>query len=229
MSNTAAGNDSIRGMSLKQVRAAMLQLQAQQNIHSGYRMGQLYNHVVDTKLAQKANYRGALDYFHQHVRAVPRSTLVLYGTVARHFSETVCTRFGSTCLSLLLTYEEAAGIQIDHGAPGGTLILVPGDGGAVTHKPFGECSVSDMRRALQRLRKASSGRSISTANRSHAERRAQSVNAAPARGSGVQVQASDQPTEVVIHFKNFPPAQAQKLAEVLVGQLQPLRMKARVA
>jgi hypothetical protein len=216
-------------MSLKQVRAAMLQLQVRHNPHNGYRMGQLYNHVVDTKLAQKAKYRGALDYFHQHVRAVPRSTLVLYGVVARHFSETVCTRFGITCLGLLLTYEEAAGIQSDHDAPGGTLIQVPGGDGAVTRKRFGECSVGDMRGALQRLRKASSGRPVSTANLSHAGRHEQSVNAAPPRGSEVQVQASDQPAEVVIHFKNFPPAQVQKLAEALVGQLQPLRMKAQVS
>jgi hypothetical protein len=43
------------------------------------------------------------------------------------------------------------------------------------------------------------------------------------------VQAGDQPAEVVIHFKNFPPAQVQKLAVALVGQLQPLRMKAQVS
>lgn len=229
MSNTTTGNDSIHSMSLKQVRTTMLQLQAQRGTHNGYRMGQLYNHVVDTKLAQKSKYRGALDYFHQHLQAVPRSTLLLYGAVARHFSEEVCTRFGVTCLGLLLTYEEAAGSQSNHDAPGGTLIQVPGDNGGVTHKPFSECSVSDMRRALQRLRRASSGRPISTANRAHAERHEPSFKAGPPRGSGAQVQASDQQAEVVIHFKNMPPVQMRKLAEALVGQLQPLRMKARVS
>ncbi len=229
MSNTTAGKDSIRNMSLKQVSAAMLQLQARETTHNAYRMGRLYNYVVDTKLAQKAKYRGALDYFNQHVRAVPRSTLTLYGAVARHFSEAVCTRFGVICLRLLLTYEEAAGIQVDHDAPGDTLIQVPGDNGAVAHKPFGECSVDNMRRALQRLRKASFGKSLPTANPSQVERNERIVKARSPRGEGVQGQASNHHAEVVIHFKNIPLSQVEKLSEALLGQLQPLRVKARVA
>jgi hypothetical protein len=208
MSNTMAINNSLRSLSLKQVRASILQLHAQQNIHNAYRIGQFYNYLVDTKLAQKANYKGALDYLHRRVGVVPRSTLLVYSTVARHFSEVTCTRYGSTTLCLLLTYEEAAGIQANRTEPGNTLIHVPSSNGAVTRKPFRECSVQDMRMALQRLREPSTGTAKARNARNHT---------APSQG------------EVVIHFKNMPQSQVKKLSKALLGQFQPLGVKARVA
>lgn len=229
MMNTTAGKDSIRNLSLKQVRASMMQFQAQQQTFSNaYRIGQLYNYMVDTNLAQQANYRGALDYFSQNFPAVPRSTLSIYSTVARHFSEQVCTRFGTTTLSLLLTYEVVTGIQANHEAPGGTLIQVPGTNGAVKYKPFSECSVQEMRKALKRLRKPGSGRSIPTAPLSHVDR-GQPVKARSLEGKSARRPSSTDLGEVVIHFKNIPQSQVEKLSEALMGQFQSLRVKARVA
>jgi hypothetical protein len=45
--------------------------------------------------------------------------------VAEAFSEEVARRFGVTCLYLLLTYAEAADLEVNHEEPGPTLIEVP--------------------------------------------------------------------------------------------------------
>jgi hypothetical protein len=44
-------------------------------------------------------------------------------------------------------------LEVNHEDPGGTLIEVPDDKEQVAAKPFGECTVEQMRRALQHKRK----------------------------------------------------------------------------
>jgi hypothetical protein len=73
--------------------------------------------------------------------------------VASAFSEELCSRFGVTCLGLLLTYEDAADLEVNHEEPGGTVIEVPGETGEVTSQPFSACSVEQLRKAIQRKRK----------------------------------------------------------------------------
>ncbi|MBN1207411.1 MAG: hypothetical protein JXB05_21215 [Myxococcaceae bacterium] len=63
---------------------------------------------------------------------------------------------------LLLTYKEAADIEVNHAEPGELLIEVPEANGQVTALPFGKCSVEQMRRALQRKRKPASTRPLPT-------------------------------------------------------------------
>ncbi len=91
-----------------------------------------------------------------HLADLSQSALSMYGAVAEAFSEPVARRFGVTCLHLLLIYKEAADLEVNHEDPDGTLIEVPDDKGQVTSKPFGQCSVEQMRRALQRKRKPAS-------------------------------------------------------------------------
>jgi len=149
------------GMTLEQVPPAMRELMKAENTNQ-YQMGELYNYTVDKQLAEKAGYKDAKDFFAQHLADLSRAALTTYAAVAHDFSAPVARRFGVTCLYLLLTYKEAADIEVNHEDPGGTLIEVPDDKGQVTSKLFGECSVDQMRRALQRLRKPASSKPLPT-------------------------------------------------------------------
>ena len=100
-------------MTLPQVNAAMKQLMAEEHINH-YRMGQLYNYTVDNKLAEGAGFKNAPDDFSKELADLPSSSLRMYGAVAGSFSESVSVRFGVTCLSLLLSYKEAAAVQVEH-------------------------------------------------------------------------------------------------------------------
>jgi hypothetical protein len=146
-------------MTLEQVRTAMLQLMMEENSNH-HRMGQLYNYTVDKRLAEKAGYKHARDYFSQRLADLSQAALTMYGAVAKAFSEPVARRYGVTCLSLLLTYKEVADIEVNYQEPGGTLIDVPDDKGQVEAKPFGECNVEQLRRALQRKRKPTSSKPL---------------------------------------------------------------------
>ncbi|HEX8703211.1 MAG TPA: hypothetical protein VF815_30525 [Myxococcaceae bacterium] len=124
-----------QGMNLKQARVVFLGLMAQEHINH-HQMGPLYNHVVDNKLPEKAGYEDARAWFREHLVDLSQTTLTVYGAVAKAFSEPVAQRFGVTCLSLLLTYKEAADLEVNHEEPGGTLIEVPQASGQVVNKAF---------------------------------------------------------------------------------------------
>ncbi|MFY0524922.1 hypothetical protein ACN28I_17805 [Archangium gephyra] len=86
---TAVGVD----MTLDQIRDTINAL-ARQGSTANHQIGVLYNHVVDRRLAEIAGYKSTQDYFIAHVKALAQSTLSLYGTVARNFTESVCTQHG---------------------------------------------------------------------------------------------------------------------------------------
>jgi hypothetical protein len=210
------------GMTLEQVRLAMLQLMREENVNQ-HRMGQLYNHVVDKKLAEKAGYKDAKDYFSQHLADLSQSALSMYGAVAADFSEPVARRFGVTCLYLLLTYKEAADLEVNHEDPGGTLIEVPDDKGLVTSKPFGDCSVEQMRRALQRKRKPASTKPLPPEAEALAEQYSEAVTGRFPKGARVKVLVRNQRGKAVLDFKGIPLEQVNQLVEALSGQLPPVR------
>jgi hypothetical protein len=210
------------GMTLEQVRLAMLQLMMEENTNH-YRMGQFYNYVVDKELAQKAGYKDARDYFSKHLADLSQTALTLYGAVANDFSEPVARRFGVTCLYLLLTYKEAANIEVNHDDPHGTLINVPDDKGLVTAKPFGECSVEQMRRALQRLRKPASSQPLPKEAEALAEQYSGAVKGRFPKGTRVKVQVRNEKGKAVLDFKGIPLEQVNQLVEALSGQLPPVR------
>ena len=97
------------GATLEQLRGQMLHLLAEEHVNH-YRMGQLYGHVVDNELAEKAGYKDAPTYFRQHLADLSPATLNTYRAVVKAFSEQVAVRFGVTCLYLLAL--------MDHVPPG---------------------------------------------------------------------------------------------------------------
>jgi hypothetical protein len=210
------------GLTLEQVRLAMLQLMREENNHQ-YQMGELYNYVVDKQLAEKAGYKDAKDFFAQRLADLSQATLTTYGAVAQAFSAPVARRFGVTCLYLLLTYKEAADIEVNHEEPGGALIEVPDDKGQVATKPFGECSVEQMRRALQRKRKPASSKPLPPEVETLADQYREAVTSRLPRGTRVKVLLRNEKGKAVLDFKGIPVEQVSQLAQALTGELPPVR------
>jgi hypothetical protein len=206
------------GMTLEQVRLALLGLMAQESINH-HHMGQLYNHVVKNKLAEKAGHKDAKAWFSQHLVDLSEATLRTYGAVAGAFSEEVARRFGVTCLSLLLTYEEAADMEANHEEPGNTVIEVPGDNGQVASKPFSQCSVEELRKAIQRKRKPASSKPLPPGALERGEQYHAAVKAHFPTGTPVQVQVRNLKGKAVVDFKGIPLEQVNKLIEALTGEL----------
>ncbi len=225
---TTATTAVTEGMTLEQVRAAMIQLMMEENCNQ-YRMGQLYNYVVEKRLAEKAGYKDARDYFTQRLADLSQSALSMYGSVAEAFSEPVARRFGISCLYLLLTYKEAADIEVNHEDPDGTLIEVPDDKGHVATKPFGQCSVEQMRRALQRKRKPASSKPLPPEVETLADQYREAVTSRLPRGTRVKVQLRNEKGKAVLDFKGIPLEQVGQLIEALMDQVPPVRLVEKVA
>ncbi|MDY7232137.1 hypothetical protein [Hyalangium rubrum] len=206
-----------KDMTLEEVRVAMRQLLGEENTNH-YRMGELYNYVVNQRLAEAAHYKNAQEYFSQHLREVSQAALTMYGAVAESFSVQVCGQFGVTRLSLLLTYEEFVVGGLNHEEPGGTLIHVPGAKGEVTPKRFSECSVDEMRKALQIKRKPSSSQPLPQEDMSIADQYMKAVAGHFTKGDRVQVQLRNTKGKPVLDFKGIPLAKVSKLAEALLAQ-----------
>jgi hypothetical protein len=210
------------GMTLEQVRVAMLQLMREENSNH-HRMGQYYNYVVDNRLAEKAGYKDARDYFSKHLADLSQSALSMYGAVAKAFSEPVASRYGVTCLYLLLTYKDAVDLEVNHEDPGGTLIEVPDDKGQVAAKPFGDCTVEQMRRALQHKRKPASTKPLPPEAEVLAEQYREAVVGRFPKGVRVKVLVRNEKGKAVLDFKGIPVEQVSQLAAALTGELPPVR------
>jgi hypothetical protein len=209
------------GMTLEQVRLAMLGLMAQESINQ-HHMGQLYNHVVKHKLAETAGYKHAQEWFSQHLVDLSYTTLKTYGAVAEAFSEDVGRRFGISCLSLLLVYEKATELEVDRQEPGNTLIEVPGANGQVQAKPFSQCSAEELRRALQHKRKPGSSKPMPPGAIERGEQYHLAVKALFPKVTTVEVQVRNIKGKAVVDFKGIPLEQVNRLTEVLTGELPPL-------
>jgi hypothetical protein len=194
---------------------------AQESINH-HQMGQLYNHVVKNKLAEKAGYKDAQLWFSQHLVDLSFATLKTYGAVAASFSEEVARRFGVTCLSLLLTYEEVADMEANHQEPGNTIIEVPGDTGHVTSKPFSQCSVEELRKAIQRKRKPASSKPLPPGAVELGEQYHAALKARFPTVAAVQVQVRNVKGKALVDFKGIPLEQVNKLIEALTGELPPV-------
>ncbi len=133
------------------------------------RIGQLYNYAVDHQLAERLGYKKPQEYFSQHIKALSRQTLENYGAVARVFSAETCGQYGVNALRVLLTYAEAAGEELNRNDPSTTLIAVPDEDGVVEEKFFGECTVEELRKALQRLRRPTSSAPLPAEAQARAE------------------------------------------------------------
>jgi hypothetical protein len=143
--------------------------------------------------------------------------------VAHDFSAPVARRFGVNCLYLLLVYKEAADIEVNHEDPGGALIEVLDDKGQVTTRPFGECSVDQMRRALQRKRKPASSKPLPPEVETLADQYREAVTSRLPRGTRVKVLLRNEKGKAVLDFKGIPVEQVSQQAQALTGELPPAR------
>jgi hypothetical protein len=141
-------------MTLEQCHDSILQ-GLMQGMAGHYRIGLLYNHIVENRLAVDRGYRTTREYFRKHVRVLSQSTLTMYGAVARSFRLPVVEKYGMAQLGALLEYLRLAHVwlwQIDTSEPAPTPIELPRRGGLRLTKPFSDCTAKDMRDAIQARR-----------------------------------------------------------------------------
>lgn len=155
-----------------------------------------------------------------------RATLVSYGAVARKFTAAVCGQFGVSRLSLLLTYAEAAKIQLNPAEPGGTFIAVPGENGAVAHKLFSDCSVMDLRKALYAKRRPTSSAPLPQQDLALVEQYRPAITGRFSAQTPVRVAARNLNGQAVISFKDIPLSQVDALTEALIDGVPGLRVVA---
>jgi hypothetical protein len=221
MMNQITTNSSGQPMTLEDVRVAFLALVTGENTNH-HHMGQLYNYVLDTQLAEAAGYKTALDFFTAQVKDLSRATLASYGAVARNFTEGVATQFGVTRLSLLLTYKEAAGIELNRDEPGGMMIEVPGTNNTVVSKAFSDCSVQDLRKALQRKRRPTSSTPLPATDLAMVDQYRKAVTSHFPAHAPVRVSVRNVNGKAIISF-DVPLEQVDTLTEALINGLPSVR------
>jgi hypothetical protein len=141
-------------LTLEQARDQMLQ-GLLQGAPGHYRIGKLYNYVVEYRLAVNQGHRTTREYFRHHVPVLSQARLTMYGAVARRFSLEVCEKYGMLSLGMLLEYLRLASIRIwrvDTREPGPTPIEIPRKGGLAITKPFSDCTAEDLRQAVRTRR-----------------------------------------------------------------------------
>jgi len=135
---------------LEQIRDSIITL-VKESSTQHHEIGRLYNYAVDHKLAEQAGHR-TREYFSQNVKVLSQATLSAYGTVARRFTAQHCTQYGMFNLRALLSYAQAANVQLGGEEPGAVIIDVPQEDGSVKQELFADCSVEDVERATRAKR-----------------------------------------------------------------------------
>ena len=113
-------------------------------------------------------------------------------------------------------------MEANHEEPGPTLIEVPGANGQVTNKTFSQCSVEEMRKAIQRKRKPASSKPLPPGAVERGEQYHAALKARFPTGAAVEVQVRNLKGKAVVDFKGIPPEQVNKLIEALTGELPPV-------
>jgi hypothetical protein len=144
---------SLWEMTLDQLRDAIVQCLLQ-GTAGHYRIGKLYRHIVYYRRAVNEGYPTTREYFRRHVRVLSHASLVMFGAVARRFNQEVCEKYGMASLGALLDYERLGPISMDWREPGTTPIEIPRRGGLMLTKPFADCTLDDLRQAVQARRAA---------------------------------------------------------------------------
>ena len=103
-----------------------------------------------------------------------------------------------------------------------TYIEVPGDKGEVAAKPFSQCSVEEMRQALQHKRKPGSSKPMPPGAMERGEQYHLAVKALFPKVTTVEVQVRNIKGKAVVDFKGIPLEQVDRLTEVLTGELPPV-------
>jgi hypothetical protein len=201
-----------------------------------YHIGQLYNHVVRERLAEKGGYKSAQHYFSLHIRTISQAALSVYGKVARLYSEEVCATYGIYHLRLLLSYQAMRQrkkvSRLEHPREedlGAFPIDVPRADGTVRTLPFAECSVHALRRAVKHqreLREASKpvyGTPRSQVEAARLQVLRESLAQRFAQG-GVRLESRLQQGETLLSLRDVPLSQLERFIEALMEGLVPVRL-----
>ena len=208
-------------LTLDQVRDSMLGYVAQGNA-GHYQIGRLYNYVVDNELAVKGGYASAQLFFSEHVKALSQATLSMYGSVAQEFSEPVCVAYGMIKLSTLLTYEKVTKVRLPEGDPGHASIEVPLEDGTVQRRPFADCSLEDLKRALKHKRTADK-EPVPAGEAARVQFLKDSVLRHFKEDKRVRVDARVHRGKTLVSMKDVPLAELERFAEALLEGMQPVR------
>ncbi len=206
-----------QGLTKEQVLETMRQLAAD-GTRNQLNMGLLYNYLVDSKLLADTKYKRPVDFICDNIHEISRAALVVYGAVARAFNQQVCARYGIYRLRYLLTYKDATQLQLNHQEPGDTVILMPQkEGGEVKPKRFSDCTVDELRLAVQHARQKPTTL-IPPEHRALVDQYREAVVHRFPQGSPVRVQLRTHKGEVVVDFRSIPVLQVSKLTEALLEQ-----------
>ncbi len=146
-------------LTLEQLRDAIVQCLLQGSA-GHYRIGKLYNHIVMCRRAVDDGYPTTREYFRRHVRVLSHASLVMFGAVARKFDQPVCEKYGMASLGALMEYQRLrygylpryGYLGLNRKEPGDTPIEIPRRGGLILTKPFADCTMEDLRQAVQAQR-----------------------------------------------------------------------------
>jgi hypothetical protein len=208
------------GTTLDQINSEMRRLMSEENVNH-YRLGLLYDYTVENELAEKAGFKDAPAYFRKHLADLSPATLATYRSVAKAFTEQVAVRFSVISLYLLLTYKEITGLKFNHEEPGPTLIEVLGKNGEVTKKPFSECSVEEMRKALQLKRKPTSSKPVPAEDVAQAEKYRAALKGQFSQGSDVKLKVHNLKGTSVLDIQNIPMTEVGTMLEALRDHVPP--------
>jgi hypothetical protein len=211
------------GLSREQALDTMRKLSADET-RNHVLMGLLYNYLVDSRLLEDTEYKNALDYICSNIQEISRAALLMYGAVAREFPQTVCAQFGISRLRLLLTYKDAAKIELNTEEPGGTFVMVPDKQRQVQPKLFADCTAEDLRNALQYLRQKGIT-PVPPEQRALVDEYREAVVGSFPRGTPVRVQLRNHKGNAVVDFKGIPVMQVETLVEALLEQIHPARQE----
>jgi hypothetical protein len=121
-----------------------------------WKIGQLYNYIIDNKLAEQNGYRYAREFFAHEFNEVGRSSLVNYGAVAGAFTEVAAQTYGIAKLVKLLTYLKLMKQGLIEGDPGEFVVNILQLDGSTVSKRFADCTREDLAAAIRALRLAPS-------------------------------------------------------------------------
>jgi hypothetical protein len=203
------------GLSLEQVQERVLKL-VEQGHHAAYQIGRLYNYVVDSGLAQPGGFKDAQDFFRQRVKVLSQPTLSRNGAVARMFPEEAALKYGVSNLYTLLTYVKLAGLTVVYREPGPTPVLVPQDGGPPQARPFSECTVDDLQRAVKHKR--SPPTPLPEQDVARVQRYRDSLMRHFPEKLSIRVDARNHLGQLLITLRDIPEAQMKRLAAALVDE-----------
>jgi hypothetical protein len=140
--------------------------------------------------------------------------------VARQFTEGACKAYGVAKLASLSTYAKAADLELAAGDVGALPIDVPQEGGAVASKPFAECNLEELLRAVKHKRKPSKP-SMPPPDTARVDFIRESFSRHFAQGARVQLKTSVQGGKTLLTIQGVPVEDVERLVEALLDGLPP--------